>query len=547
MTHKTDRRDFLHFMGRLSAAGPLLPLSGKLLPLAGTLLPLAGTPACSTLRPKAAPFQVIKPSQKDDVSLAEGLTSKLFIKYNEAINDRDFFGAHNDYLALTMLPGKKDEGVMLVNHEYIHPVLIHGRKIEGGKRTREEVVREQTAMGCSLLHIKKTEQGWTWVANSKYNRRITSRTPIPFQKGYKIFGSDVAIGTLTNCAGGQTPWGTVLTCEENYDNFYGDVTFENKNRQFVPVDKFRWFDHFPLPPEHYGWVVEIEPFTGKAVKRVALGRFEHECATVKISKNNLPVVYLGEDRRSGFVYKFIGSKPGSLEAGMLYVADTEKGRWIPLDLKQNKLLKPHFDTQTDVLTYTHLAATLAGGTPQDRPEDIEIDPITGDVFVACTNNYDRKNFYGSLLKISEKNNDCESLEFTASTWMSGGPDTGIACPDNMVFDKNGNLWVTSDIADEDNNKGPYKGCGNNSLFYVPLRGEFAGKAYRIATAPVDAEFTGPMFADDCKTLFLCVQHPGAMTVDPEKPTSTWPDRKGLPKSAIVTIQGPLLDQLVNKS
>lgn len=536
MTHLSDRRDFLQFVGRLSASSTLFPVAGILSSCTSI------TAASSKMKPTL--FKVLPANRNDDLTLAEGLSSKIFIKYNDAISKNEFFGTHNDYLALTLFPGKTAEGVMLVNHEYMHPVLIHGRRIDDGKRSRAEVVKEQLSMGCTLLHVQKTDQGWTWIPNSRYNRRITSRTPIPFQKGYKIFGSDVAIGTVMNCAGGITPWGTVLTCEENYDNVYGEATFENKVRQFVPVDKYRWFDHFPLPPEHYGWVVEIEPFTGKAIKRVALGRFEHECATIKLSKNKKPVVYMGEDRRGGYLYKFIGSKPGSLEVGTLYVADTEKGRWLPLDLKTNPLLKPHFDTQTDVLTYTHLAAKLAGGTPQDRPEDIEIDPVSGDIFVALTNNYDRINFYGSLLKLSEKNNDCESLEFTASTWISGGPESGIACPDNMAFDKKGNLWVTSDISDEDNHKGPYKGCGNNSLFYIPLRGEFAGRVHRVATAPVDAEFTGPMFADDGKTLFLCVQHPGAMTTDPSEPTSSWPESKGLPKSAVVTLQGPLLDRLM---
>jgi hypothetical protein len=396
-----------------------------------------------------------------------------------------------------------------------------------------------------LLHIKQVNGQWELVKSSPYNRRISARTPIPFQKGYKILDCTTAIGTMTNCAGGKTPWGTVLTCEENYDIFVGEVTFENKERKFIPVDKYRWFDYFPLPPEHYGWVVEVDPFTGKAVKRNALGRFEHECATIKMGRKKNPVVYMGEDRKFGFLYKFIASKPNSLESGTLYVANTEQGRWIPLDLKKNSLLKPHFDSQIDVLTYTRLAATIAGGTPQDRPEDIEIDPLTGDVFVALTNNVDRKNYYGSLLKIVEKNNDCESLEFTASTWMSGGPSSGVACPDNMVFDKNGNLWLTSDISDDENNKGPYKGMGHNSLFYIPLRGALAGQAFRMATCPRDAEFTGPMFSEDAKTLFLCVQHPGAMTVDPQKPTSTWPDRNGLPKSAVVTIQGPLLERIIN--
>lgn len=524
-----ERRDFLQFMGR----------SATLL----TIPSLLNTTSCASLPFQAGPFRPLAASTQDDLLLAKDLSYEILIKYNEPINAQEFFGAHNDFLAFTPFNGKKDEGVLLVNHEYIHPVLIHERKMDR-PRSRDEVIREQLAVGCSLIHIKKVNQSWQFIKNSAYNRRISARTPIPFQKGYRILDSTVAIGTLANCAGGKTPWGTVLTCEENYDIFYGDVTFENKERKFIETNKYRWFDYFPLPPEHYGWVVEIDPMTGKAVKRNALGRFEHECATVKISKNKKAVVYMGEDRKFGFIYKFISDKGLSLESGTLYVANTEKGIWIPLDLKKNPSLRKHFDHQQDVLTYTRLAAILAGGTQQDRPEDIEIDPLTGDIFISLTNNADRNNHYGSILKIVEKNNNAEALDFSSSTWLSGGTQTGIACPDNMVFDKNGNLWVTSDISEEETDQGPYKGFGNNSLYYVPLHGEFAGHAYRIATTPRDAEFTGPMFSDDHKTLFLCVQHPGANTLDPNKPTSTWPSRKGLAQSSVVTVQGPLLDHLL---
>ncbi len=542
---RLQRRHFLEFMGRSLTLTSLTPLLGT----GATFAVGASTVSCTSLETqKKSPFPVVRPSLKDDLILAEGLHYQILIKYNESINKTEKFGTHNDYLALTLFPGKTDEGILLVNHEYLNPTLIHARKIINGERTKDEVLLEQSTLGCSLLHLKKdANDQWQIVKDSQYNRRLTARTPIPFQKGYTILDSKVAIGTLVNCAGGVTPWGTVLTCEENYDNFYGDVTYVNKERKFVPIDKYRWFDHFPLPPEHYGWVVEVDPFTGKAVKRNALGRFEHECATIKMTKDQRPVVYMGEDRKFGCLYKFISSKKNSLEKGTLYVADTEKGKWIPLDLKKNPKLKPHFDSQTEVLTYTREAAQLAGGTPQDRPEDIEIDPLTGDIFVALTNNSDRQNYYGSLLKIVEDNNNPESMTFQASTWKSGGPEWGVACPDNMAFDRNGNLWVTSDIADENTNRGPYKGLGNNSLFYVPLRGEFAGQAFRVATSPCDAEFTGPMFSPDGKTLFLCVQHPGEGTTDPLKPTSTWPDRQGLPKSSVVMIQGPLLDQLLKLS
>jgi secreted PhoX family phosphatase len=300
---------------------------------------------------------------------------------------------------------------------------------------------------------------------------------------------------------------------------------------------------YPLPPEHYGWVVEIEPKTGKSKKLISLGRCAHECAAVTKAKSGKVVAYTGDDSTNEHLYKFISESENSLEKGKLYVANLARGEWISMDIEDQPLLKEKFKTQTQVQIFAREAAKLLGATPLDRPEDIEFDPLTGDVFVALTNNKQKKNYHGSILRIMEKDNDPGSLKFAHDTFLTGGKKQGFACPDNMVFDKKGNLWFTTDMSGDEIGKNHYEGLGNNGLFVFLRSGSQKGKVIRLANAPVDAEFTGPCFSPDHKTLFLSVQHPGEESPSPQKLTSTWPDN-GIPKPSVITIKGPLLDKIV---
>ena len=306
----------------------------------------------------------------------------------------------------------------------------------------------------------------------------------------------------------------------------------------------KWDSLYPLPPQHYGWVVEIEPLTGKSKKLISLGRCAHECAAVTKAKNGKVVAYTGDDQPNEHLYKFISDSNDSLEKGKLYVANLEKGKWESLDINDQPILKKNFKNQTEIQIYAREAAKLVGATPLDRPEDIEFDPLNGNVLVALTNNKTKKNFYGSILKVMEDNNDPGSLTFKSDTFITGGKEHNFACPDNMVFDLKGNLWFTTDMSGDAVNKGPYEGFGNNGLFVFLRSGPHQGKVIRLASAPVDAEFTGPCFSPDYKTLFLSVQHPGEYSPSPEKWTSHWPDG-GTPKPAVVTLTGPLLDQIVS--
>ncbi len=258
------------------------------------------------------------------------------------------------------------------------------------------------------------------------------------------------------------------------------------------------------------------------------------------------VAYSGDDTEDEHLYKFISAKPGSLERGDLFVADTINGRWLPLDRAKDPRLKAEFKDHTDLLVQTRRAAKIVGATPLARPEDIEIQPSTGAVFVSLSLSPKKKNLFGSLMKIVEKDGNPLSLEFQATTFAAGGPGSGFSCPDNLAFDKRGNLWMTTDISGSKTLRAPYKEFGNNGLFYIPLSGDGAGQAYQVASAPLGAELTGPCFAPDGETLFLSVQHPGERFHDGKHFASHWPDGGASdPAPCVVQITGPMMTKLLN--
>ena len=533
MAKAMQRRTFLEFLGKGAVAFSATP----------TLL---ANKFRTRVRSNAAlPFvKGIKPSAKDELKLAKGLNYHIIASWGDSINEKDTFGYNNDFTAFIPLDDSNpDEGLLWVNHEYVDPIFVSG--YDGSvEKTKEQVETEQYNVGGSILRIRKRKNGkWQLVKNDPLNRRISGQTPIDFNWPEKIAGKSQAIGTLGNCSGGVTPWGTILTCEENYDQFYGERNFKTGGKAKVSYD-LGWAEYYDYPPEHYGWVVEVDPRTGKAQKHIALGRCAHECATMKELEDGRLVVYSGDDSINQCLYKFIGSKPGSLTEGTLYVANTTLGRWEPLKYEDSKVLQKLFKDQTEVLIRLREAARVVGGSALDRPEDIEIDPINGNVLIALTNNTARKNYFGSILKIEEKDGDHAALTFKSETYLAGGVETGFASPDNMAFDLAGNLWFTSDMSGSLMHKEPYTEFKNNGLFFVPREGEQAGQVIQVASAPTDAELTGPWFAPDGKTLFLSVQHPGENSLTLDQLTSHWP--KGgeeIPKSSVVAIQGDLLEEI----
>lgn len=483
-------------------------------------------------------FTPIRPSTQDELILPRGYKYDIVASWGEDLGNGEKFGYNNDFTCY--FGNNPNEGLLWVNHEYIGhlSIFVNGYKEEPGtKRTAKQIAIEKYNLGGSVIHILKGAGGnWSIVKGSKYNRRITGNTPInltgPAKGDAAVGGVTNVIGTFANCSGGKTLWNTAFSGEENYEGIVKDWSESPE----VP----------PLNPTHYGWVVEVDPYdpTSTPKKHTMLGRFAHENAVMTLGKTGRLVVYTGDDTNDQCVYKFVSDgvykpelgKQNSrlLENGTLYVADMGSNKWIPLDLNKTPKLKDNYKTQGELLVNTREAAKLAGGTPLDRPEDIEIHPQDGSVFIAFTNNLKHGNYYGQIYRLVEGDNNHESTSFVYEIFVSGGPQSGFACPDNLMFDQSGNLWVCTDISSDKTNQGAYRPFKNNGLFMIPTEGPNRGKAIQFASAPVQAELTGTWLAPGGETLFMSVQHPGEESKDVNSPTSRWP-YGDIPRPSVVAI------------
>lgn len=549
---KYNRRAFIKFLGKASLGSLFIPPFLVNCSSNSSSIVSKNLSDKTLERLKKLTLENLIASDTDDLLLSNGLNYHTIIKWGDAISDHDTFGFNNDFTCFIPLnENNSKDGLLWVNHEYVNPLFVSNfnyREYENPQqhRTKEQVDKEMYNVGGTIVRIREENGQWKVVKNDPYNRRITARTPMKLNWDTPIKGKTSVIGTHSNCSGGITPWKTFLTCEENYDNFFGETEYDENNREIHRPSTENWENFYKYPPEHYGWVVEVDPKDGTAQKHIALGRFAHECCTLYELEDKRVVAYSGDDKDNEHLYKFISSKPQSLKEGTLYVADTKQGKWIPLDWKKQPVLQKKFKNQTEVLIRAREASKLVGATELNRPEDIEIDPITGNIFVSLTNNKSKNDFHGSILKIEETNGAFDSLTFKAVTFKAGGKESGFSCPDNLAFDLSGNLWITSDISGSDMNRDDnlYRPFKNNSLFVIPRYGQDSGKVIRVASAPKDAELTGPWFSPDGKTLFLSVQHPGEQTRDKNNPTSKWPfDKDGIPKPAVVAISGDLIEKM----
>jgi secreted PhoX family phosphatase len=520
------------------------------------------------------------------------------------------FGYNNDFIAFMPLPrGSRNShrGLLCVNHEYTAARLMWpGVTAKDGvsKTTRERAEVEMAAQGHSVIEIARTERGWQLVEDSAFNRRFTARTT-PMRVAGPAAGharmrtnSDPAgltvIGTFNNCAGGVTPWGTVLTAEENI-NFYfiGDAAkgpeAAARKRYGVTgqIGRYAWgryFDRFnldrePNEPNRFGWIVEIDPYDPKSapVKRTALGRCKHECATTAVSHDGRVAVYSGDDERMEYLYKFVTrgkydpARPQAnrdlLDAGTLYVAKFEANgrmRWLPLVFGEGPLTSANgFASQADVAIETRRAADLLGATPMDRPEDVEPNPATGAIYVVLTYNERRKpgevnpanprgpNRHGHIIEIvpplAGGAPDHTANECAWGFFLLGGdpakPEHGaryqspitangwLAAPDNVAFDPQGRIWISTDGQDD------AAGFGD-SVYAAETAGHRRGATRCFFTGPRGAELCGPEFTPDGKTLFLSIQHPGEESGSTyDKPSTRWPDfKEGVPpRPSVVAI------------
>lgn len=517
------------------------------------------------------------------------------------------FGDANDFLAFLPLPkGSKnsDHGLLVANHEFTSPrTMFVGHE---GPLSADQIRTEMVGHGMSVVEVKRTDVGWGVVTDSTYNRRITLHTPFDFtgpaagSERLRTAGDTEGkrvLGTMANCAGGVTPWGTVLSGEENVQVYWsGDPksgTTEQQQRsfgsmgigesvlyKFADVDSRFDLKENPNEPNRFGWVVEVDPYdpTSTPKKHTALGRFFHEGAEVLVDPvTQRVVVYMGDDTADECLYRFVSagkfdpneaeSNGRLLEDGTLAVAEFSPDgmRWNPL--------KPAVGggaaALSDVLIDTRLAALAAGGTPMDRPERIAIHPQSGDVYVMLTKNPAREqampanarshNLWGQILVLHTGVDGHLGSEMKWSILLEGGPtseasvapapantteDGQLSCPDNCTFDKEGRLWVTTD-----GNPGTRRKMGlgpqADGLYVVQTQGPHKGHSRMFFRACVGAELTGPCFTPDNSTLFLSVQHPGRGREG--DPPTCWPaglDDGVPPRSSVVALRnkhgGPVI-------
>ncbi|MCY4335887.1 MAG: PhoX family phosphatase [Litoreibacter sp.] len=501
-----------------------------------------------------------------------------------AHSDR-IFGENTDGMELFTIGSRQ---VIAVNHEYVNTKVNLPQNEDGKVASADNVLKLQNLQGVAVFEVAEGENGWSVVVDSPLNRRITHNTPMTIAgpaAGHPLLqtpddpsGTEV-LGTMNNCGAGKTPWGTYLTCEENFNGYFGstDEAFE------LPEDFARYgiksesrynyegydarFDlsKNPNEPRRFGYIVEIDPTDpeAKPIKHTALGRFKHENAATVIAPDGRVVVYMGDDERGEFMYKYVSNgvyTPGGetsslLGDGQLYVAKFEvdgTGRWIPLTPATTGM------GEAEIAIFSRMAGSKVGATTMDRPEWVAVNPVSVEGYCCLTNNKNRgiktnaggdetpakgpnpreANKYGQIVRWFPADEDHASEDFTWDLYvMAGNPKVhsdayaGSAninegnlfnSPDGMMFDSTGLVWIQTD--GNDDNEGEFEGMGNNQM----LAGDpVTGQIERFLTGPNGSEVTGLTWSADKRTMFVGIQHPSA----------PFPDGEGkLPRSAIVAIK-----------
>jgi secreted PhoX family phosphatase len=603
----------------------------------------------------------------DDLVLPDGYQYQIIATWGDKVGDSRF-GYNNDYLSL--ISTGENEGLLSVNFEYISAIpwmqtyeQVIGKPLplaqvkaalqnnSSGKNEINafalpdndpikakitEICQEALLdQGLGVISVRKTADGKWERTNSPADRRISGISGLSDGKYLKATGPAVAvfrkqqgqgyidqlgdriIGTFGNCAGGTTPWGTVLSAEENFqaqvpEAVYSDGTsLDPSKRPFALGDEelYGQGNVFGLAGNKYGWIVEIDPANPSdyGTKHTWLGRYRHEAVGVRVEAGKPLAFYSGCDRRGGHIYKFVSrdkvqdpkNKANSqlLTQGILYAAKFNSdgtGRWIPLtadtpvdpdlpsNIAGNLILLPKSpqaktaqeaegdylaiakdqeiakykqkfknlgdlysgnaeEKQGAILIDAHYAANAIGATCTGRPEDTEV-AANGDLYISFTSGSpdqeggpDVRVFkgpkaetpyeYGWVMRLTEDSNEPTAVTFQWQMLVTGGEPAaggmGFANPDNLLVDKNGNVWMVTDMStgkmnqpiknrtDGDGKNTPISGWfGNNAIWLIPTQGDDTGKAFLFATGPVECEITGPCFTNDEKALFLSIQHPG---------------------------------------
>lgn len=612
-----SRRGFLR-SGTGLAAAMFLGLGGGLAGCATSASHGSGKPLMG--------FKAIPISTSDSLQIAPGYTASVLAPWGTPLIDGapNFkgdgsedaatqalqVGDNHDGIHFFALDGKNDEGLLVMNHEYCTVdektgayVWLFGSKGADVRKTwsKDNVHKSMNAHGVSVIHIQKNAKGqWDLVKGSAYHRRITAFSamemtgPAAGDALLQTKGDPSgrrAQGTFNNCGNGFTPWGTYLTCEENFNNYFGTSSAEDRRNAAqkryglsAKGSTFQWekhearFDYAKEPNEsnRFGWIVEIDPFNPGSIaqKRTALGRFKHENAAFALTKDGRAVVYMGDDQVNDYIYKFVsdgtytkgGDNSQLLDKGKLYVARFDAGKavgdfagtgeWLLLDKQANPKLQAdsNFANQAAVLVHARMAGDVVGATKMDRPEWVSVHPKTGEVYVTLTNNTSRtvadeanpraKNVYGQIVRWREAGGDAAATTFEWDIFvLAGNPTVHTERKDLRA----GSANITADNTfnspdglafDADgrlwiqtdgkySNQGDYAGQGNNQMLCAD---PVTKEIRRFFVGPKEAEVTGITFTPDNKTMFINIQHPG------EEGDSHWPGGGStIPRSATVVI------------
>jgi secreted PhoX family phosphatase len=607
---RLSRRDVIRGGTVAAAAGFLGVVGGAL----GDTAPAAAATGSHGRPPRRLlGFTPVPTSTADALTVPDGYVAEVLIPWgtpirsngpawkkdgsNTAAEQAQQIGMHHDGMHFFPLDGDRHScrrGLLVLNHEYIDTTIMYA---DGSTvMTQEKVNKALAGHGVSVVEIALVNGKWRQV-DSKYNRRVTGTTPVAFSgpvpAGHpKLQSRNAPMGTLNNCSMGYTPWGTYVTCEENWNGYFGteDAAWTPTAEQArYGVNRagfgYRWHQvdpRFDLAVNanelnRFGWMVEIDPFEPKStpVKRTALGRIKHEGATFTESRGRV-VVYSGDDQDGDYLYKFVGSAPwrylratrrSPLDHGTLYVAkfnEDGSGAWLPLTFGTGPLTAANgWQDQADVLLRTRQAADAVGATPLDRPEWIAVHPKSHEVYATLTNgtsgpsaiNPRDPNPYGHIIRWREQHGDNTATKFAWDIFLLAGdpaydpavkldPADIFGSPDGIWFDADGRLWIQTDISNSSQNlasKG-YDRIGNNQMLAAdPATGEIR----RFLVGPRGCEITGVITTPDQRTMFINVQHPGETTTAWGTPTaanpravSNWPDfdPAGRPRSATVVIR-----------
>lgn len=535
-------------------------------------------------------FEAIATSTSDSIILPKGYSSSTLMSWGDPIfaNAPQFnpngkqdskaqalqFGDNTD--GMSVFPLSNDRAILAVNNEYTNYEYLFEH--QGKAMTADDVLKAQAAVGITIVEIAKKNGQWVMDPTGKANRRITANTEMKMTgsaAGHNLLKTKAdptgkkVLGTFNNCANGETPWGTYLTCEENFNDFFGSeqnaaltaddkrygINAEQSDYQWHNFDERFDVSKNPNEPNRFGWVVEIDPNdpTSTPLKRTALGRFKHENAALVVNDDGHVVVYLGDDDRGEHLYKFVskgkyqeGNNSANrdlLEDGTLYVAKFAMkenklegdGQWLELTYGKNGLTKENgFNSQAEVMIFARRAATQVGATTMDRPEWVAVHPDKKHVFCTLTNNKYRgvregqeidgvnpraENHYGQIVRWAPTNANHVSDTFQWDLYLIAG---------NPTVHK-GNLYAGSDNINKDNMFNSPDGIGFDKAGRLWIqtdgnysnKGDFAGQGNnqmlcgdpntgevrRFLTGPIGCEITGLTFSEDQKTMFVGVQHP----------------------------------------